>query len=77
MDISAFSGQNKAVCPKNLLTRYYKLSSLAQIFYLAKSNNKQNNQVDAVIANTNMAGSRMACPIYTVNLGGARSDLIA
>ena len=24
-----------------------------------------------------MAGTRIACPLYTVNLGGARSDLVA
>ena len=28
-------------------------------------------------ANTNMAGTRIVCPIYTVNLGGERSDLVA
>ena len=28
-------------------------------------------------ANTNMAGTRIVCPIYTVNLGGARFDLLA
>ena len=28
-------------------------------------------------ANTNMAGTRIMCPIYTVNLCGARSDLVA
>ena len=27
--------------------------------------------------NKNMAGTRIVCPIYTVNLGGARSDLVA
>ena len=30
-----------------------------------------------VYADTNMAGTRIVCPIYTVYLGGARSDLVA
>ena len=44
---------------------------------LANSNNIQYYQVYTVYANTNMAGTRIVCPIYTVNLGGARSDLVA
>ena len=28
-------------------------------------------------ANTNMTGARIVCPVYTVNLDGARSDLVA
>ena len=28
-------------------------------------------------ANTNMVGTRIVCPIYTVNLGGTRSALVA
>ena len=34
----------------------------------------QNFQVHAL---TNMAGSRIVCPIYTNNLVGAQSDLVA
>ena len=30
-----------------------------------------------VYANANMTGTRIVCPIYTVNLGDARSDLVA
>ena len=30
-----------------------------------------------VYANTSMAGTRIVCQIYTINLGGARSDLVA
>ena len=44
---------------------------------LGKSNNIQNYQVYTVCVNTNMAGSRIVCPIYTVNLGAALSDLVA
>ena len=44
---------------------------------LANSNNIQYYQVYTVYANTNMAGTRIVCPIYTVNLGSARSDLVA
>ena len=41
------------------------------------SNNIQYYQVYTKYANTNMAGTRIVCPIYTVNLGGARPDLVA
>ena len=44
---------------------------------LVNSNNIQYYQVYNKYANTNMAGTRIVCPIYTVNLGGARSDLVA
>ena len=44
---------------------------------LANSNNMQYYQVYTVYANTNMAGTRIVCPIYMVNLGGARSDLVS
>ena len=68
------------MCPKYLLTRYYKCLSQYQMLIkidLANSNNIQYYQVYTVYANTNMAGTRIACPIYTVNLGGARSDIVA
>ena len=41
------------------------------------SNNIQYYQVYTVYAKTNMAGSQIVCPEYTVNLGGALSDLVA
>ena len=44
---------------------------------LANSNNIQYYQVYTVYANTNMAGNRIVCPIHTVNLDGARFDLVA
>ena len=44
---------------------------------MANSNIIQYYQVYTVYANTNMAGPRIVCPIYMVNLGGARSDLVA
>ena len=71
MDISAHSGQNKVtkMCPKYLLT-------IVSVPNLAKSNNTQNYQVYIVYAITNMAGTLIVYPIYTVNLGGARSDLV-
>ena len=75
VDISAFSGQNKVIemCPKYLLTRYYKWSSQYQTLIkivLANSNNIQwYYQVKTVYANTNMAGTRIVCPISTVNFG--------
>ena len=68
------------MCPKYQLTRFYKSSSQYQTLIknrLANSNNMQYYQVYTVYANTNMAGTRIVCPIYTVNLGGARSDLVA
>ena len=84
MDISAFSGQHKVtkMCPKYLLTRHYKRSSHHQILIhmyidLAKSNNIQNHQVYTVYANTTMTGTWITCPIYMVDLGGARSNLVA
>ena len=42
-----------------------------------KLNNIQHYQVYAVCANTYMADTQIVCLIYTVNLGGARADLIA
>ena len=36
----------------------------------------KNYHVYTVYANTNMASTQIVCPIYTVNLGGARSDLV-
>ena len=39
--------------------------------------NIQYYQVYTVYANTNMAGTRIVYLIYTVNLGGARSALVA
>ena len=82
MDISAFAGLNKVtkMCPKYLLTRYYIWPSQYQILIkndMVISNNKQYYQVYNVYANTNMAGTRIVCPIYMVYLGGARSDLVA
>ena len=44
---------------------------------LAISNNIQYYQVYIMCANTNKAGTRIVCPICTVNLGGTRSDLVA
>ena len=37
---------------------------------LAKLNNIQNYQVYTEYANTNIAGTRIVCPIYMVNLRG-------
>ena len=82
VDISAFSGQNKVtkMCPKYLLTSYHKWSSQYQILIkndLANSNSIQYYQVYTVYANMNMASTRIVCPIYMVNLSGARSDCAA
>ena len=82
VDISAFSGQNKVtkMCPKYLLTRYYKWSSQYQILINRSSELKhyiQNNQVYTVYANTDMASTQIVCPIYMVNLGDAQSDGVA
>ena len=82
VDIYVFSGQNKVtkMCPKYLLTRYYKWSSKYQILIkidLENSNNTQYYQVYTVYGNMNMANARIVCPIYTVNLGSALSDLVA
>ena len=44
---------------------------------MMNSNNLQYYQVYTKYANTNMAGTRIVCPIYMVNLGGARPDLVA
>ena len=44
---------------------------------LAQINIIQNCQVYTLYAITNMAGIQMVCPIYTINLGGARSELVA
>ena len=76
VDISAFSGQNKVtkMCPKYLLTHYYIWSSQYQILIkidLANSHIIQYYQVYTVYANMNMAGTRIVCPTYSVNLGGA------
>ena len=70
MDISAFSGQNKVTT--YLLTRY-------TIPNTDKSNNIQTYQVYTMYMNTNMDSRpiRIVCPIYTVNFGGTRSDLVA
>ena len=82
MDISAFSGQNKVtkMCPKYplILIINDRLSTKHLKIDLVNSNNTQwYYQVYTVYANTNMAGTRIVCQIYTVNLGGARSDLVA
>ena len=44
---------------------------------LAKSHNIQNYRVYNLYAKTNMALTGIVCPIFTVNLGGARFDLVA
>ena len=67
------------MCPKYLLTRYYKWSSQYQTLIkidLAISLHIQYYQAYTVYANTNMAGTWIVCPIFTVNLGGARSALV-
>ena len=82
LGLLTFSGQNKVtkMCSKYLLTRYYKLSSQYQTLIkidLANSNSIQYYQVYIVYANMNMAGTRIVCQIYTVNLGDSQSDLVA
>ena len=44
---------------------------------LVNSNNIQYYQVYTKYANMNMAGTLIVCLIYMVNLGGARSNLVA
>ena len=81
MDISAFSEQNKVtkMCPKYLLTRYYKCSSQYQILINRSGEIKlyTNFQVYSVYANMNMTSTWIVCPICKVNLGGTQSDLMA
>ena len=64
MDISAFSWQNKVTekCPNYLHVLMIVLVPNAD---LANSNNIQNYQIYTMY--TNMAGTRIVCPTYTVN----------
>ena len=79
MRTSAFSGQSKVtkMCLKYLLAHYYICSSQYKKLINRSVEIKQYTKVYTVYANTNMAGTRILCPIYTVDLGGARSDLVA
>ena len=83
MGISAFSGQNKVtqMCPKisfdPLLYMIVSVSNTDKKKGLANSNNIHVNQAYTVYANTNMAGTRIVCPIYTVNLYSAQSEFVA
>ena len=73
---STMPQQQESTKKKTLKSSSRSFSFSTGLIDLAKSNNIQNFQVYTVYANTNMAGTQIVCPIYTINLGGAQSDLV-